>query len=543
MSKQLLALRYVYKIPSQYLEDNDWNIQLDINKARKGEMLVTLASSEMIRFIDDVSNSGFSEKKVKKLKTKIKECKGKKSTAKQKESISTYYNQLNDLLLVKDYVVVVMENDKQYDRAVEGFNINGEKFVRLLSTSGGVKNSAIIFTRETIKDKLMKHINCGRDESKEFVPGKLSAYMGLSCSASTPVTNPNKVLVVHDCETEFTSTVIEVDDTQTEYPLVERKENYPIKLNISDGFGLLSKHMGEKWAEDLHLDYLPSGFTIRNAFCKGMMFIFDYKMFAEQVANNYIVKDVWGTERDIRECDMVLTTSMLKLWDSYDSWEHYEECYMKNKYSFSVTKTTPKELDEERDLNYQFIQSLNLTDEMIDELIKPTVDEIKDILGLDYRKSIAYTTGSNVKEETVQLSNYHNYVQALMVDKNMIHEPYVRQQIRTMIRKRANDAKKGKLKVKGNFQILSGDPYALCQSIFGLEVTGLLKAGEIYSKHWIDKGVNRVVGLRSPMTTSQNIVLMNIASNEEINKWYQYMDTVTILNAWDTTMASLNGAD
>lgn len=542
MAKQLLSQRYIYKIPSQYLEDNGWDIELDIQKARKAEMLVTLASSEVIRFIDDIVDSGFSEKKVKKLKSSIKQAKNKKSTIKPKREISNLYKELNNMLLVEDYVVVVMNNDKQYDRAVEGFKINGNIYKRLLSTSGGVKNSAIIFTREDIKDELLERINCGRDMSKEFVPGKLGSYMGLACSASTPVSNPCKVLVVHDCETEFTSTVVEVDDTKTEYPTVELKDNYQIKLNASDGFGLVTYEMAEQWSKDLHLDYIPSGFTIRNAYCKGMMFAFPFKEFAEEVAKEYIVKDAWGHERDIREIDMILTTSMLKLWDSYGSWEDYENNYKKYGYSFSVTKTTPKETDEERHLNYQFIQSLKLTDEMIDELIKPTVDEIKDIIGLDYRKTIIYATGENVTDDSASLDG-HGYIQSIMIDKRMLHNKYVRQQIRSMIRKRSNDAKKGKLKVRGNFQTLSGDPYALMQSIFELEVTGLLKAGEIYSKHWINRGVNKVAGFRAPMTCANNIVLMNIVSNDDVSKWYRHMNTVTILNSWDTTCASLNGAD
>lgn len=542
MAKQLLSLRHVYKIPSEYLAENDWDINISLREAKEKEFIVSLASSSTIRFIDEIVKSGFDEEKVKLLKSKIKNLKKMKVTSRTRSNISKYYKELDEMLLVEDYVLVVMNTKSDYDRANKTFVINGKRYRRLLSTSGGVKNSTILYTNEDIYDELIERINCGRDMSKEFVPGKLSAYMGLSCSASNPVSNPGKVLVVHDCETKFTSNVIEIDDSESEYPAVLYKDNYPITLNVSDGFGLVTYDMAQQWAKDLHLDYIPAGFTIRNAFCKGMSFVFDFKMFAEEVAENYIVKDVWGCERDIREIDMILTTSMLKLWDSYDSWEHYEECYKKYGYSFSVTKTTPKELDEERNLNYQFIQSLKLDDDMIDELIAPTVSEIKEILGRDYRKSIIYMRGMNMKESNVQLGG-HIHTQAVMVDERMIDDPYVKSQIKKMIRKRINDAKIGVLKVKGNFQILSGDPYALCQSIFGLEVTGLLKAGELYSRHWIDKDVSEVVGMRAPMTCENNIIKMNVVTNNEMNKWYKYMNTVTILNSWDTTCASLNGCD
>ena len=91
----------------------------------------------------------------------------------------------------------------------------------------------------------------------------------------------------------------------------------------------------------------------------------------------------------------------------------------------------------------------------------------------------------------------------------MINDPFVRSKIHQMIKKKINDAKIGVLNCKGNFQIISGDPYGLCQSIFGLEVTGLLKAKEFYSKYWTDRRVNKVVSFRAPMTSHNNIRLLN----------------------------------
>ena len=38
------------------------------------------------------------------------------------------------------------------------------------------------------------------------------------------------------------------------------------------------------------------------------------------------IKDAWGVERDVRDFDVILTTSMVKLWDSYDSLEHFKQC-------------------------------------------------------------------------------------------------------------------------------------------------------------------------------------------------------------------------
>lgn len=47
-----------------------------------------------------------------------------------------------------------------------------------------------------------------------------------------------------------------------------------------------------------------------------------------------MITDAWGDQRDIRDADIILTTSMLKLWDSYDGFEDYYENCKKNDYDF-----------------------------------------------------------------------------------------------------------------------------------------------------------------------------------------------------------------
>ena len=91
--------------------------------------------------------------------------------------------------------------------------------------------------------------------------------------------------------------------------------------------------------------------------------------------------------------------------------------------------------------------------------------------------------------------------------------------------------------------MISGDPYALCQSMFGMEITGLLHKGELYHKYWIDKGSTELACFRAPMTCHNNIRKMKLADREETRHWYQYITTAAIFNAWDTACDAMNGAD
>jgi hypothetical protein len=547
--KQQSSLKYILKLNSSRLRKAKWSLNITINEAIEYEEMISLSDSATLRFIRDINNRNLKspmdvEGKAREIKTHIKSIKLQPTNAENRRKIKALYQELYDLLFVKDYVHIVIDKPSDFDRmnSPKGFYINGVKFKRLLATSGGAKKSTVVYVSEKVYDELVERIENGRNKEKPFVPAKLEAYKSLACSSSTPVSMPKGVLVVKDCETTFKANVIEIDDTKTDYPQVKPVKDYEITLNDSDGYGLISPELSEQWAKELNEYYIPSGFCIRNSFTKGMLFTFDFHAFSREVAKNNIVIDAWGHERDMRTVQIVLTTSMLKLWDSYNSIEHYLECCEKNGYSFSVTKMTPEVLENERNLNYQFIQSLFLSDQDIDELIEPTVNEIKDVLGGDWRKSILFLKGVHLHENSFD-DEIYDFTKALMINPKMINDPFVKTKIHNMIKKRINQAKVGVLKVQANFSTVSGDPYSLCQSMFGMEVTGLLKAGEFYSKYWNDRNVDKVACFRAPMTCHNNIRILRLKNTKEMQKWYKYMDTITVFNSWDTTTHALNGAD
>lgn len=465
------------------------------------------------------------------------------TTRVNRKEIRRLYSELDEVQFKPDYMCLIIDKIEHYDKACkDGFYINGIHYERLLGTNGGVKNSTIVFVSSRVAPELKRRLENGRDLSKPLVPAKFESYKALSCSGSTPVSLPHGICVVPDCVTHFKSNVIYIDDEGVDEPKMEYRENEDVELIDSDGYGLMLPSLAQRWSQELGLDYVMSGANTRFSWEKGMVFCFDFLEFADKVAGTRIIKDAWGNEVDLSNIELILTTSQLKLWDSYKSFDDYLDNCLKNGYTFGIPKVCPKELENERYLNYQFVQSFKLTDEQIEELIQPTIKEIKDILGLDYKKSILFLKGVFLNEDNLwKVEN--DFAKALMVDPEMINDPFVRNRIYQMIRKRIKDAKIGVIKVTGNYSIISGDPYSLCQSMFGLEVTGLLKAGELYNKYWIDKGAEYVTCFRAPMTCHNNLTKLKVAKTNDMKYWYRYMTTCTILNSWDTTTHATNGAD
>lgn len=511
MSKQKTYQKYVYKIhSSRILSSPKNNLTITLDEARRNDEIISMADREVLRFIDDINHfdTAATEDKIREIRKTLKYLK------KQPKSISTHkqirhcYAELDRLQIKTDYVCVVIDNIGDFKKLNDGFKINDIEYKRLVGTPNGVKKSTVVYASvvnangNAVYDELQRRLDNDRDLSVKLVPAKFEAYKALACSASTPVSMPNGILVVDDVMVHVKEQVINLDDSNSDEPVMTLEEQ-EIEIDNSDGYGLMCPALAQRWSNELGLHYIMSGGCGRNAFLKGMIFTFDFHAFCKEKSGNEVITDVWGNTHNINDIELIVTTSMLKLWDSYKSIDDYIAKSTKNQYSFSITKELPEKLENERNLNYQFIQSYNLTDEDIYRLISPTVDEIKDIISGDINKTILFLKGMGLTDETVDYVE-NDFAKAVMVEPRMMQDGYVINRINNMIKKKITEAKIGVLKIHGNYATISGDPVALCQKIFGLDVPeselGLLKAGEIYSEYWADLNVPNVVCFRAPMS-------------------------------------------
>ena len=571
MAKSQKNQTFVLKINTGYLSKNNWHLTFKLNEIRKQpQLVVSLGSSQVLRWMPELTGIPDLDEKASEIKKHIKFLKKQDNSLENKKKISQKYDELYELQFQPNYMMLVMDSPKDYKHVCKngfsitidyGYKMETVKYKRFLGTAGSIKKSTIMFVNEDIHDNLMGKINNGRYEGPKegelartyngkelnykFIPAKLNAYFALACSASIPVPWP-RIIVINDVETSFEAVVREVKDNghkdNKDWPSVTDDIKKVIKINTCDGMGFITPEMSAKWAESLNEGTEPlSGYNVRCAFLKGMVFTIDFKKFAEEIAGTYIIKDAWGDERDVREADVILTISMLKLWSSYAGCNDYLENCRKNGYEFCIAKSAPHELRNVHTTNYQYLQDFKFSDEQIDELIEPTVAKIKECLGLDWKKLILYMCGAGIDEKNVM--SLEPVCRSIMANPKLIDDPYIRTKVSRMIQKRINSAKIGVLDVEGDYAIIGCDPFILLQNMFGMELTGLLKAGECYHKYWSDKNVPEVIAFRAPMTSHENVCKLNIAYDENIQKWFKYITTCCILNGWDTTAIRCNGAD
>ena len=347
----MVCQKYIFKIRSTRLRRNRWNLTLPLDEARRNEEIISLADSQVLRWIDELNGITDADERARNIKRTIRSLRKLESSPETKREIRKKYAELDLIQFKPDYMCLIIDKASDYRRACKGFSINGIRYKRLLGTNGGIKNSTIVFISERLWPEINRRVENDRDQSVPFVTAKLEAYKALTCSASIPVSLPNGILVVDDAKTSFLADIVYLDDNCDSEPLVEYRHDEPIELDATDGFGLMLPSLAERWSGEIGLDYVTGCVNTRMSFEKGCLFTFDFIEFAEKVGGTYFVEDAWGNKVDIRNVEVILTTSMVKLWDSYQSCEDYICKSVANGYTFGITKTAPETLEDIRTTN------------------------------------------------------------------------------------------------------------------------------------------------------------------------------------------------
>lgn len=545
----------IMKFSSSRLEKFDYHLKrilgntgTHIREIRNNGELIELGDSQALRTIRAIryernSNSlKYDPCVLKSLYEQKKILKKQPFTNETKKEISIINAKIDEMLFIPECVSVVIDEVAHYKKIVKnGLFINNFKYVRLMCSASQARVNTVILIREDYEKEVKKRLRCGA-KSVKITKNKYNAYFALSSSSTYLIPKPN-VLLIDDCEIEMEKRVDWISkippEEKKKFSNNERVEEKIITLlfNLFDGCGAVSVEFAKRVAEALGLDYIPSAFCIRCAYIKGMVFVIDFKQYAKELGIIF-QKDLYGVEQKIEDMDIILTKSQFKLYNAYDSIESYHKLCEENGFLWGVTKITPKKDDTYFRSNYQFCQAIDLRkDEDVAELCKPTVEWLSGICGDDVNRTLLFLLGSMLEKPDLDYNNIlnltsDNVAKALILNRDMINEEYIRNTIIMSVNKKIRESYLGKLILNGNFSVMIPDMYAFMQHAFGQKVTGALKEYEHYSYFWNQRGKKEVVAMRSPLTWRSEVNKLNLKNNELTEKWFKYLTSGIVYNIW-----------
>lgn len=523
---------YVLKISTSRLKKSNYNLTLTINDARKSGELVSIGDSQMLRSLRKIKNIECDPIKIKELFLQRKKIKNKKYTPENSDLLLEIEKNIDDILFVPEIVSVLVTDIKQYEYLGQhGFLLNGRRFKRFLCGAGQARRNNSLWISEEYESQLTDILNNGRRDI-EIVPAKFSAYFSLSASASLPISEPY-FCVVPDKIIKRVERVDFIIETENGDDVVEERDE-EIEFNLFDGQGLISPKFAKQVAEnDLGLDYIPSAFIIRANFIKGMLCVADFHDFAENVAENHYIVDIWGNKVNIRDMDIILTESQFKLWNAYESMDDYLRNCKKNSLTWGVSRVTPKNENRHTFLNYQFIQALELTDQQIEKLAQKTLEYFENVTKEQIEFTLLYLLGKMSDQEfdpDIMDKIHDNVTKALIYNNDLLQDPYIKDYLVHSLNKKIRESYIGNLIVDGSYTMMIADPYAFMEYIFGKEPVGLLERNHHYSFYWLEKGEKQIVAMRAPLTWRSEVNVLNLKRNKDIDYWYKYLKNCVIYN-------------
>lgn len=541
---------YIYKINSKDIVntafENDegkieYSLNLDWKQAVKTGRVVSLGDCQVLMQLRKLTQSTYSAQGLKQLLTLREEIKKDLGTPEKTIELQEVQKQIDAMLFVPEIITVKCERKKDYkDITNSCFKLNGREYVRFACGSGQTRRNSPTFIDKRYYDELNSILFCGLDKKIERINiAKFNAYFGLYLSAMKCIYKTPRFCVVDDNTVILKDQKIYWIDTIDNVNSVTEQQK-DLEMNTHDGMGLIDPFYANELRRTLRMDWDVCNWGIRGPYVKGLLVPFDFKHFADVKGVSPIIKDLWGNEVDIRDIDIIFTKSQVKMWKYYKDCDEFKYYIEKNHLYFGICRFNKKRDDEYSLLNYQYIQTLELENEDIHKLIKPTIENIKKICSGDKIHTLWFLLGIKDADTTLEdilRDTNTNFVKAILCDDRVLGDPYIRQKIYKLISRQIDNAKLGRVYVRGNYQAMIADPYALCEHIFGLEVVGKLKPHEIYCQFWLDRNVNKVDCCRSPMVCQEEHNVMNVVNpfnyEEGEENWYQYISSGLIYNIWD----------
>lgn len=445
-----------------------------------------------------------------------------------------------------------------------GFDVDGIHYVRYKRSAGSSREGHCLFIAEPLYKDMMEWSSCGLDAQTVTDQTSFQAYVSLSLSSiEKKIYIPKQsILLIRDQSSTFTDKVIRVVENGSN--LDAACEETRIENIVWDGEALLDKSVFDEFG------YSEKGMMLlRNRFFKTCAFntnlqewFKDNGITKPSQLNGYYSKTV----RSIDDIKLVITESSLKYLKfrpedvSLEEWfqKWIDNIYINKEESlFGVVKTDKPSGPMNNHMvwtNYQLLNTLALSQNDVDMLLKPSLDYLHKIqtdpMYLRYYSSLWV---SDEFDEEVDDIVSNNYRQRLIIDIMRRTDRFERTKFYSDYRTDLCKSFKKKLKlgrilVNGGYHTLFGNGleflHAVIDKEYKVDKPLALADGEIYTKRFEDN--EQLLCARSPHITMGNVF---VAKNKYVAEYDKYFNlgvsrTIVCVNSIGSNiMQRLNGCD
>lgn len=457
----------------------------------------------------------------------------------------------NYVYIAKNISVIYSKKDLRDYLYNNGFNCNGNHYVRLKRTSGSARVGKCLFVDERLYPKIHEWEMCGLD-IKEGDPVDLAAlesYISLPTSSAidTIQIDPKSILIIPDCESKFneTSIVVAMNEDKRVYA---KEGEVEVCNSIFDGESLIDVSiMG---------DYSQYGMILlRNRFFKSCCFNTNIQMWFKD--NNItdisqLNKDCITLAEKIEDIKLITTPSSIK----YIKFAPILQWLNNIDSTFSIVKHEKKThffKGKKVQAHYQLLNTVQLTLDEVQQLLQPSLDYVNllntDLDVLKYHVKCA-TLDSDSGMHPDEISNVFSDKNDIVYTMMMLSKTFYKTKYFYRFKKETcssyiKNLKKGHILIDGNYSVLFGNPYEMLLHAIGefnIENGSSLPPGYIHTTRY--PYGKKILGCRSPHISTSNILVATNLRHDLIDKYFNLTDEIVCINAInENIMERLSGCD
>jgi len=429
---------------------------------------------------------------------------------------------LTNLDCTLDLVVVKWKNiEILYQLVINGFNmpiltkdgVENKHYRFFTASAGQLRRDKIVMISDETWDKVRKQLECGMtweliNERGSLNVNKYMAYLALSASATEEWTDfdIDRCIVIPDFEAPVTDRMMYIKPDYSYEIGIQT-----VMINHTDGCGMMSPEVSE------------SNFMIRSDWIKGLLGSFDFIRFCKINNIEPIIEDAWHVKHDLvkERINIILTTSMFKLYKLYKSWDEYKKYYKENNCHFCRTNYE-EDYIKDTTVNYQMLQTLmDFTDEEITQFTAKEHERIR---------NMAINQEAMLNTLNADINSEQPYKVALKLYPPLLRETYSHESLKNIRKRMILDAKSGRIRCENKRLFVLPDFYAACQHWFMGEERpkGLLAKDEIACK--IFRQHDKADVLRSPHLYLEHSI-QRITHDPKIYEWFYTNAVHTSVNS------------
>lgn len=427
-----------------------------------------------------------------------------------------------------------------------GFNCNGNHYIRFKRTSGSARVGKCLFVEESLYPKMHEWEMCGLivENGNSVDLAALESYISLPTSSAIDMItiDPKSILVIPDYDSKFTedSIVVEMNENKR---ITVNEGVIDISNSIFDGQSLIDKSiMGEYDCYGMVL--------LRNRFFKSCCFNTNIQQWFKDrgiTDISQLHKNSITLAENIEDIRLITTPNSIK----YIKFAPLLQWLQKIDSTFSVVKHEKKTHFFDGKMvqaHYQLLNTLQLSKDEVHELLKPSLEYVN-LLNTDtdvLKYHVKCSTLDEYDDEVLSnvFKDKNDIIYTMMnISNNFYKTKYFYDFKRETCKAYLKNMKKGHILISGNYSVLFGNPYEmLLHSIGKFDGNTSLPSGHIHTTRYAYG--KKILGCRSPHISTSNILVTENMRHDLIDKYFNLTDEIVCINAiGENTLERLSGAD